>query len=84
MDNKPELDNTILAKLHSRDDSALLKEIDDISCTNSDIVMLLAQYQTLSEQDDELFDAWYDSLCEAQLRVLKAFEILRSHLEQRI
>ncbi|WP_419149627.1 hypothetical protein [Pseudoalteromonas 'SMAR'] len=84
MDKQAELDNSILAKLQSNDDSALQQELDSLSCNHSDIVTLLAQYQTLSEQDDELFDAWYDSLCPDQLKVLKAFEIIRSHLEQQI
>jgi ADP-dependent phosphofructokinase/glucokinase len=77
------LDDSVIATLKNKDHSALSKQLDNISCTHTDIIELLAEYQVLSEQeDDDKFDNWYDSLCKEQLNVLKAFEIMRAHYEQ--
>ncbi|KAF7764550.1 hypothetical protein PCIT_b0584 [Pseudoalteromonas citrea] len=78
-----QLDNSVIATLKNKDHSALSEQLDSLSCTHTDIIELLAEYQVLSEQDDdEKFDTWYDALCKEQLTVLKAFEIMRAHYEQ--
>ncbi len=83
MDKTQQLDNSVIAELQNKDHSEQLKHLDNLSCTHGDIIELLAQYLALSEQDDDSqFDAWYDALCQDQLRVLKAFEIFRAHYEQ--
>ncbi|KZN58404.1 hypothetical protein [Pseudoalteromonas luteoviolacea] len=77
-----QLDNGVIAELQNKDHSSLAQQLDGLTCDHSDIVELLAQYQVLSEQDDDQkFDNWYDNLCEDQLRVLKSFEIYRAHYE---
>ncbi|TLX48261.1 hypothetical protein C1E24_05540 [Pseudoalteromonas phenolica] len=75
------LDNTVIDSLKNKDHSGINKQLDQLSCSHSDIIELLAEYVVLAEQDDESFDAWYDGLCEDKLKVLKAFEIMRAHLE---
>lgn len=78
-----QLDNSVIAQLQNEDHSSLAQQLDELTCEHSDIVELLAQYQVLSEQDDdEKFDSWYDGLCEDKLRVLKGFEIFRAHFER--
>ncbi|BBN83388.1 hypothetical protein PA25_33730 [Pseudoalteromonas sp. A25] len=78
-----QLDNSVIATLKNKDHSSLNEKLDGLACTHSDIIELLAQYQALSEQDDdEKFDNWYDELCQSQLDVLKAFEVMRAHFEQ--
>ncbi|CAH9062490.1 hypothetical protein PSECIP111951_03648 [Pseudoalteromonas holothuriae] len=78
-----QLDNSVIATLKNKDHSALSEKLDSMACTHTDIIELLAQYQALSEQeDDERFDNWYDGLCKSQLDVLKAFEVMRAHFEQ--
>lgn len=78
-----QLDNSVIATLKNKDHSAISEELDALSCTHTDIIELLAQYQALSDQDDdECFDSWYDALCKEQLAVLKAFEVMRAHFEQ--
>ncbi|MBD1583091.1 hypothetical protein [Pseudoalteromonas sp. S16_S37] len=78
-----QLDNSVIATLKNKDHSSLTEKLDGLACTHSDIIELLAQYQALSEQDDdEKFDNWYDELCQSQLDVLKAFEVMRAHFEQ--
>jgi hypothetical protein len=75
------LDNTVIYSLKNKDHSGINKQLDELSCTHSDIIQLLAEYVVLAEQDDDSFDAWYDGLCKDKLIVLKAFEIMRAHLE---
>ncbi|MBQ4847307.1 hypothetical protein J8L98_00715 [Pseudoalteromonas sp. MMG013] len=83
MQDNEQLDNTVIATLKNKDHSALSEQLDSLSCTHTDIIELLSQYQVLSEQDDdEKFDTWYDALCKEQLAVLKAFEVMRAHYEQ--
>ncbi|OHU85375.1 MULTISPECIES: hypothetical protein [Pseudoalteromonas] len=78
-----QLDNSVIATLKNKDHSALSEKLDALACTHTDIIELLAQYQALSDQDDdERFDAWYDELCKPQLEVLKAFEVMRAHFDQ--
>ncbi|MDK1287848.1 hypothetical protein [Pseudoalteromonas umbrosa] len=78
-----QLDNSVIAELQNRDHSSLAQQLDELTCEHSDIIELLAQYQVLSEQDDDdKFDTWYDGLCEDKMKVLKGFEIYRAHYEQ--
>ncbi|CCQ10935.1 putative orphan protein [Pseudoalteromonas luteoviolacea B = ATCC 29581] len=77
-----QIDNAVLSQLKQNNKLPLISSLDELGCTHSDIVILLVEYQVMTEQDDELFDAWYDSLCEDKLKVLKAFEILRAQYEQ--
>lgn len=76
-----EIDQGVMETLRSRDHSVLAQQIDPLSCTHNDIVELLAQYLALSEQDDDVFDAWFDGLNKAQHTVLKVFEVYRGQFE---
>lgn len=75
------IDNQVLSQL-KQNSSTVVELLDQLSCTHSDIVKLLVEYQVMSEQDDDQFDNWYDALCDDKLKVLKAFEILRAQLER--
>jgi len=75
------LDNTVIDSLKNKDHSNINKQLDKLSCSHSDIIELLAEYVVLTEKEDDVFDQWYDALCDDKLKVLKAFEIIRSHLE---
>lgn len=77
------IDNQVLSHL-KQTTSSVFELLDQLSCTHSDIVKLLVEYQVMSEQDDEHFDDWYDALCDDKLKVLKAFEILRAQLERKL
>jgi len=47
------------------------------------VISLLAQYQSISENDDDdIADNWLDSLSDIDRQVLKAFEIARGRYEQ--
>ncbi|KTF16736.1 hypothetical protein [Pseudoalteromonas sp. H105] len=77
-----QIDQGVMDTLRSRDNSLLAQQIDPLSCTHNDIVELLAQYLALSDQDDDdLFDAWFDGLNKAQHTVLKVFEVYRGQFE---
>ena len=77
-----EIDQGVMETLRSRDHSVLAQQIDPLSCTHNDIVELLAQYLALSDQDDDdVFDAWFDGLSKAQQTVLKVFEVYRGQFE---
>lgn len=77
-----QIDQSVMDTLRSKDNSLLAQQIDPLSCTHNDIVELLAQYLALSEQDDDdLFDAWFDGLNKAQHTVLKVFEVYRGQFE---
>lgn len=79
------IDNEVLAQLKQNNQIPLIETLDNLGCTHSDIVMLLVEYQVMSEQDDdEVFDQWYDALCDDKLKVLKAFEILRAQFERTV
>ncbi|MFC3033839.1 hypothetical protein ACFOEE_15055 [Pseudoalteromonas fenneropenaei] len=79
------LDTQVLGELQRGLHPDLIAKLDALSCTHSDLVQLLVEYQVMSEQeDDEKFDTWYDGLCADKLTVLKAFEIFRTQLERRI
>ncbi|CAM3788566.1 MULTISPECIES: hypothetical protein [Pseudoalteromonas] len=81
-ENTQEIDQRVMETLRSRDHSVLAQQIDPLSCTHNDIVELLAQYLALSDQDDDdLFDAWFDGLSKAQHTVLKVFEVYRGQFE---
>lgn len=77
------IDQGVMETLRTRDHSILAQQIDPLSCTHNDIVELLAQYLALSEQDDDdVFDKWFDGLNKAQHTVLKVFEVYRGQYEQ--
>lgn len=77
-----QIDQGVMDTLRSKDHSTLAKQIDSLSCTHNDIVELLAKYMALSEQDnDELFDNWFDNLSKEQHTVLKTFEVYRGQYE---
>jgi hypothetical protein len=77
-----QIDQGVMDTLRSKDNSLLAQQIDPLSCTHNDIVELLAQYLALSDQDDDdLFDAWFDGLNKAQHTVLKVFEVYRGQFE---
>ena len=58
-----QIDQGVMDTLRERDHSVLAKQVDSLACTHNDIIELLAHYLALSEQeDDELFDDWFDSL----------------------
>jgi len=77
-----QIDQGVMDTLRSKDHSTLAKQIDPLSCTHNDIVELLAKYMALSEQDnDELFDNWFDNLSKEQHTVLKTFEVYRGQYE---
>ena len=81
-EQRQEIDQGVMETLRSRDHSVLAQQIDPLSCTHNDIVELLAQYLALSEQDDDdVFDAWFDGLNKAQHTVLKVFEVYRGQFE---
>ncbi|MFM9816234.1 hypothetical protein ACKI16_48115, partial [Streptomyces scabiei] len=62
-----QIDQSVMDTLRSKDNSLLAQQIDPLSCTHNDIVELLAQYLALSDQDDDdLFDTWFDGLNKAQ------------------
>ncbi|ALQ10214.1 MULTISPECIES: hypothetical protein [Pseudoalteromonas] len=76
------IDQGVMDTLRERDHSALAHQLNPLSCNHNDIVELLAQYMALSEQDnDELFDDWFDNLSKEQHTVLKVFEIYRGQYE---
>ncbi len=77
------IDNQVLSQL-KQNSSTVVELLDQLSCTHSDIVKLLVEYQVMTEQEDEQFDEWYDGLCEDKLKVLKVFEILRAQLERKL
>jgi len=77
-----QIDQSVMDTLRSKDNSLLAQQIDPLSCSHNDIVQLLAQYLALSDQDDDdLFDAWFDGLTKAQHTVLKVFEVYRGQFE---
>ena len=80
-EQRQEIDQGVMETLRSRDHSVLAQQIDPLSCTHNDIVELLAQYLALSEQDDDVFDTWFDGLNKAQHTVLKVFEVYRGQFE---
>jgi hypothetical protein len=81
-EHNEQLDNSVVESLKNKDHSHLNTQLNSLACTHADIIELLAEYQSLSEQDnDDLFDAWYDGLCKEQLVVLKAFEVMRTHFD---
>ncbi|MCK8136704.1 MULTISPECIES: hypothetical protein [unclassified Pseudoalteromonas] len=77
-----QIDQGVMDTLRERDHSVLAKQVDSLACTHNDIIELLAHYLALSEQDDdELFDDWFDSLSKEQHTVLKVFEVYRGQYE---
>ena len=81
-EQRQEIDQGVMETLRTRDHSVLAQQIDPLSCTHNDSVELLAQYLALSEQDDDdVFDTWFDGLNKAQHTVLKVFEVYRGQFE---
>lgn len=77
-----QIDQGVMETLRERDHTVLSERINPIDCTHNDIIELLAQYMALSEQDnDELFDDWFDNLNKEQHTVLKVFEVYRGQYE---
>lgn len=77
-----QIDQGVMETLRERDHSALAQQVNHLACNHNDIIELLAHYIALSEQDnDELFDDWYDNLSKEQLTVLKVFEVYRGQYE---
>ncbi|MBQ4833500.1 hypothetical protein J8L70_09640 [Pseudoalteromonas sp. MMG010] len=77
-----QIDQGVMDTLRERDHSVLAQQVNPISCSHNDIIELLAHYIALSEQDDdELFDHWFDNLTKEQHTVLKTFEVYRGQYE---
>ncbi|MGY8838224.1 MAG: hypothetical protein ACKVH6_16025 [Enterobacterales bacterium] len=77
-----QIDQGVMETLRERDHSTLAKQVNPLTCNHNDIVELLARYMALSEQeDDELFDDWFDNLTKEQHTVLKVFEVYRGQYE---
>lgn len=77
-----QLDQGVMDTLKERDHTVLAQQVNPLTCNNNDILELLAYYMALSEQDnDELFDDWFDNLSKEQHTVLKVFEIYRGQYE---
>ena len=77
-----QIDQGVMDTLRERDHSILAKQVDSLACSHNDIIELLAHYLALSEQeDDELFDDWFDALSKEQHTVLKVFEVYRGQYE---
>ena len=77
-----QIDQSVMDTLRSKDHSILAKKIDPLNCSHNDIVELLAHYIALSEQDnDDLFDTWFDNLNTEQHTILKTFEVYRGQYE---
>ncbi|ALS35025.1 MULTISPECIES: hypothetical protein [Pseudoalteromonas] len=77
-----QIDQGVMDTLKERDHSVLAQQVNPLTCTHNDIIELLAQYMALSEQDnDDLFDHWFDNLTKEQHTVLKVFEVYRGQYE---
>jgi len=77
-----QIDQGVMDTLKERDHSVLAQQVNPLTCTHNDIIELLAQYMALSEQDnDDLFDHWFDNLTKEQHTVLKVFEEYRGQYE---
>ena len=77
-----QIDQGVMDTLKERDHSVLAQQVNPLTCTHHDIIELLAQYMALSEQDnDDLFDHWFDNLTKEQHTVLKVFEVYRGQYE---
>lgn len=77
-----QIDQGVMDTLKERDHSVLAQQVNPLTCTHNDIIELLAQYIALSEQDnDDLFDHWFDNLTKEQHTVLKVFEVYRGQYE---
>lgn len=77
-----QIDQGVMEILRERDHSALAQQVNPLSCNHNDIIELLAHYIALSEQNnDELFDHWFDNLSKEQHTVLKIFEVYRGQYE---
>jgi len=77
-----QIDQGVMEILRERDHSALAQQVNPLSCNHNDIIELLAHYIALSEQNnDELFDHWFDNLSKEQHTVLKVFEVYRGQYE---
>ncbi|MFT7279524.1 MAG: hypothetical protein ACKVJ5_19975 [Pseudoalteromonas sp.] len=77
-----QIDQRVMETLRERDHSTLAQQVNPLTCNHNDIVELLARYMALSEQeDDELFDTWFDNLTKEQHTVLKVFEVYRGQYE---
>ncbi|MBO7925001.1 hypothetical protein J5X91_01810 [Pseudoalteromonas sp. K222D] len=77
-----QIDQGVMDTLKERDHSVLAQQVNPLTCTHNDIIELLAQYMALSEQDnDDLFDHWFDNLTKEQHTLLKVFEVYRGQYE---
>ena len=77
-----QIDQGVMEILRERDHSALAQQVNPLSCNHNDIIELLAHYIALSEQNnDELFDHWFDNLSKEQHTVLEVFEVYRGQYE---
>ncbi|MGO2181917.1 MAG: hypothetical protein ACTH36_06265 [Pseudoalteromonas nigrifaciens] len=77
-----QIDQGVMEILRERDHSALAQQVNPLSCNHNDIIELLAHYIAHSEQNnDELFDHWFDNLSKEQHTVLKVFEVYRGQYE---
>lgn len=80
--HQDQIDQQVMDTLRERDHSVLAKQVDSLMHSHNDIIELLAHYLALSEQeDDELFDDWFDNLSKEQHTVLKVFEVYRGQYE---
>ncbi|WP_372761561.1 hypothetical protein [Pseudoalteromonas sp.] len=81
-EKQQQIDQGVMDTLRERDHSVLAQQVNPLTCTHNDIIELLAHYMALSEQDnDDLFDDWFDNLSKAQHTVLKVFEVYRGQYE---
>ncbi len=77
-----QMDTDVMARVKSGSAEDIATQLDRLPMAASEMVQLLARYQVMSDNDnDDIFDAWYDALSQDQHLVLKAFEILRGRLE---
>jgi hypothetical protein len=77
-----QIDQGVMETIRERDNSTLSQQVNPLTSNHNDIVELLARYMALSEQEeDELFDDWFDNLTKEQHTVLKVFEVYRGQYE---
>lgn len=79
-----ELSRECLAAIESHDVKLdIFEELEKQNLNLTKVISLLAQYQSISENDDDdIADNWLDSLSDIDRQILKAFEIARGRYEQ--
>lgn len=81
--NNQQIDRDCVVNL--KDEDCLSKQLgalQELNLSVSDVVVLLAHYQIMSENDDDdVFDNWLDALSKDQRKVLQAYEVARGQIE---